>query len=68
MLKVSREEEDQESELSEEVIAGRFVSRWSDESGRVINLENSKEFEAGRLALCEVALRCGWLKRWQISQ
>jgi hypothetical protein len=38
MFKVPRDEEDQESELSEEVIAGRFVSRWSDESERVINL------------------------------
>jgi hypothetical protein len=39
MLKNSREEQNQESELSEEVIAGRFVSRCSDESERVINLE-----------------------------
>jgi len=39
VLKVSREEEDPESEPSEEVIAGRFVSLWNDESESVINLE-----------------------------
>jgi hypothetical protein len=48
ILKFPREEDDQESELSEEVIAGRFVSRWSDENERVINLEIHKRIRGRR--------------------